>query len=114
MPITAPIIPELTDETRAELASKLPGVDLQIVRAQKTSFVGVIRPATDGEWSIFRRTQVEDKVKANFMLSESCVVWPYKADRDAIFARYPALREVCVGEICEMAGVEATATREKL
>lgn len=108
------LLPELTDAIRAELATKFPGVDLQIVRAQKTPFVGVIRPATDGEWSIFRRTQAEDRIKANFMITESCVVWPYKAERDAVFARYPALREVCVGEICEMAGVEATATREKL
>ena len=107
----------ITDEILNGLRAKNPGVQLeQLLHPTIANAEVIARPATEDEWGQFRQMQGDEaqKVFANRMLVDSCVVYPPGPELKAIISKYPGLVESWSGEIAEISGISRSMRRKKL
>jgi len=110
-------MPSATDAIKQAVREKHPGRDdLEVIGHPKYDDECIARPPTKAEWRMFiaKRSAPAEAPIANDFLVEACVLWPEKAERDALFERRPALLDVWAGELGEMAGATLRASRSKL
>jgi hypothetical protein len=106
----------ITDEILNGLRAKNPGVQLEQLIHPTIEADVVARPASEDVWGQFQQmaTDAAQKVFANRMLVDTCVVYPAPAELKALIAKHPAIVDVWSGEIAEMAGISRTMRRKKL
>ncbi len=109
-------MPKATDEVIAEAKAKHPGVELEVIAHPTYADECIARGPIWNEYQEFAKKLAVpgEALNAWNYLIDTCVVWPAKEDRRALFDRRPAMLEVWGIEIREMAGATVKATRRKL
>lgn len=110
-------MPNATDAIKQAVREKFPGRDdLEVIKHPKYDDECIARPPTAAEWRMYvaKAGNPVEKDSSNDFLVDACVLWPDKAERDAVFEKRPAMLTVWANEIVEIAGATTRATRSKL
>ncbi len=111
-------MPKATEEEIAETKAANPGIELHVTTHPLVDDVQefIVRAPSRAVWNLFRNRQADpaEKALADDVLFDGCVLWPPKAERDAIVGRAPALLNMCAAEIAEIAGAHRGGSHRKL
>ncbi len=111
-------MPKATEEDIAATRAANPGVELHVTTHPVLDDVQefIVKAPSRAVWNLFRNRQADpaEKVLADDVLFDGCVLWPTKADRDAVVAKAPALVNMCAAEIAEIAGASRGGSHRKL
>ncbi len=103
------------EPTEAEL-EQLKGRHGRLVRLEAVGQVVYVKRATREVYKRFR-AQASDEAKrpvAAANLVAACLVWPEKAEAEALFDEYPGLVDTIGGSLLELAGVTQEVEKKAL
>ena len=109
---------QASDEQKAALKAehaKVYPIELEVMAAEKTVEF-LVRAPSKPEFTLFMKASADEETRVSALkkLSRPCILWPEKAELDALIAEAPGVLESLAAPLLKLAGLASAEAGKAL